>query len=929
MNLLSLMCCNFYINSGRDTIPENTTTDDLDQAAAQLAQSFEQSGDKSQIALAIQLWEKVLELIPDDHVSRPRMLNNLSNGYRLRFLHLGELDDIETAIVTIRQAVELTLDDHPQKPDMLNNLGAAYVAKFDHLGQLSDIDTAIVALSQAMEITDGHAGRSNNLGSAYFARFLHLGELNDLESAILAFKQAVELTPNDHPSKPARLNNIGTAHVLRFESLGNHCDIESAIVTLKQAVEITPDGHFSKPWSLMSLGRAYQCRFDHLEKQEADIESAIIALKHAVELTPDSHPLKPGRLNNLSSAYESKSSCLGGLDDIESSILTLEQAIALSPEDHAQNAGMLTNLGNVYQSKFSHSQNIADLDSALLSFQKASFQSTGKPFFQLQAAVYWSTLCSTPSMALKAYTRFFELIPRVVWLGQTIGHRYKEVARIGNTIGTAVATAISVGDLPLAIEWLEEGRSIIWGQIHQLRSPFTHLYDQHPEIAKQLQTVAQALDHAGTLPNQDIFGSMDKSKGAGLEKEAQSHRELARKYENLIRQIQSLPGFSSFLKAKPFSELASAAANGHVVILNVHVTCCDALVLCPSGDIIHVPLPNFSKDQARKLQEKLISSLQKNNVRIEHDDDEAKRLKTKNQGANNDHLASILASLWTNVVQPIWSNIEAKLPEKSQDNIPRITWCASGPFSFLPLHAAGIYTGPIDKYINISDFVVSSYTTTLRALIDATQKQRSVRVPSVLIVSQPATPGYPNLPGTLEEAKVIEKYTGSAKHLMHDEATTEAVIQDMDTHDIVHFACHGIQDFQDPLDSAFVLYDQKLKLKTLMSLSLKNAQLAFLSACETATGDEKLPEEAVHLAASMLAIGYPSVVATLWSIGDKEAPYVADKFYEKILVNCVSSRERKQSLSSAYALHEATKSLREEVGVVNFIKWVPFIHFGA
>ena len=41
-----------------------------------------------------------------------------------------------------------------------------------------------------------------------------------------------------------------------------------------------------------------------------------------------------------------------------------------------------------------------------------------------------------------------------------------------------------------------------------------------------------------------------------------------------------------------------------------------------------------------------------------------------------------------------------------------------------------------------------------------------------------------------------------------------------------------------------------------MTKSLEPAELAFLSACQTATGYEKLPEEAVHLVAGMLAAGF-------------------------------------------------------------------------
>jgi CHAT domain-containing protein len=49
-----------------------------------------------------------------------------------------------------------------------------------------------------------------------------------------------------------------------------------------------------------------------------------------------------------------------------------------------------------------------------------------------------------------------------------------------------------------------------------------------------------------------------------------------------------------------------------------------------------------------------------------------------------------------------------------------------------------------------------------------------------------------------------------------------------------------------------------------MKLDLKHAQLAFLSACETAKGDREQPDQAIHLAATMLFVGFKSVIGTMW-----------------------------------------------------------------
>ncbi|KAE9403515.1 TPR-like protein [Gymnopus androsaceus JB14] len=926
---------------------------------------FVHLGELSGINNAIVTLKEAIKLTPDGHANKILQLSNLGTTYHSRFSHLRELGDIESAIVALKQAVELAADDHADKSQLLNNLGKAYHSRFGHLRELSDIESAIVALNQAVKLTpDGHHKKSGwfrDLSEVYRTRFSQLGEVSDIESAIVALKQAMELIPDGHADKYPYLSDLGIAYELRFGHLGELGDIESAIVALKQAFILSPDDHANKSLCLNNLSLVYQTRFRHLGDSD-DLKTAIMALKQAIELTPDGHPSKSGLLNNLRDAYWSRVGYLGELSDLESTITALKQAVELTPDGHIKKSSWLNKLGKAYLSRFSRLGEVddiksaipSDIASAIAALKQAveltpdGFANKSRCLYDLGRAYYSqfgqsqntidhdsalsafqrASLLSS-ALAVQAYTRFFELIPQVVWLGKKVGHRYEELPHIGRVISAAAATAISAGDLPLALEWLNEGRSIIWGQILQLRSPLDNLNDQHPQIGKELETVIQALQNAETSINIDFVHSGIKE--ATLEEESQKHHRMAARYEELVQHIRGLDGFTSFLKPKKFSELVSAATHGPVITVNVDEDQCDALILCHSGVIIHVPLPMFSLKQAQQLHLKLISSLHFKGVRIDHNGDRATRLGLAS-GGKNDHFAMILKALWLNVVHPILSKIEDILHESAADTIPHITWCPTGPLTLLPLHAAGIYGDPTERNINISDFVVSSYTTTLSALINSAPKfkQHQAKIPTVLIVSQPKTPGMSPLPGTAEEAKVIQKYTLSTHtcHLNHDAATADAVMHKMGEYDFIHFACHGIQDIDNPLDSAFALYDQRLRLKALMSLSLDNVQLAVLSACQTATGDENLPEEAVHLAAGMLAVGYPSVIATLWSIGDMEAPLIADKVYANLLGHHDNSGESKSKMTPAYALHEATKNLRKEVGETNFVKWVPFIHLG-
>ena len=152
----------------------------------------------------------------------------------------------------------------------------------------------------------------------------------------------------------------------------------------------------------------------------------------------------------------------------------------------------------------------------------------------------------------------------------------------------------------------------------------------------------------------------------------------------------------------------------------------------------------------------------------------------------------------------------------------------------------------------------------------------------------------------------------------------ESVIEGIEAHSWVHFACHGVQDTIEPTKSALCLHDKRLELSTIITKSLSHADFAFLSACQTATGDEKLSEEAVHLAAGLMLAGYSSVVATMWSIRDKDAPVIAGHVYTELFSNT-----EPDSTGAAAALHRAVKLLRQEVGDLAFLSWVPFIHVGV
>ncbi|KDN36443.1 hypothetical protein RSAG8_10835, partial [Rhizoctonia solani AG-8 WAC10335] len=124
--------------------------------------------------------------------------------------------------------------------------------------------------------------------------------------------------------------------------------------------------------------------------------------------------------------------------------------------------------------------------------------------------------------------------------------------------------------------------------------------------------------------------------------------------------------------------------------------------------------------------------------------------------------------------------------------------------------------------------------------------------------------------------------------------------------------------------SGFSLHEGTLDLAAINRRFFKKKGLAFISACQTATGNVRLPDEAVHPASGMLMARYSSVIATMWSVVDEDAPFVADKVYGQLM------KEGKLGNGEAgKALHNAVAELRERMGEKEFGRWVPYINIGS
>ncbi|KAJ7122211.1 CHAT domain-containing protein [Mycena epipterygia] len=894
---------------------------------ASLLRRFERLGDLGDIEESVVMFKTALGLISDDNPEKAPLLNNLGGALLLRFQRFGKMNDLDQTVMLYRQAVTLTPDGDPNKPTRMNNLGNSLLLRFGRLGDLGDINECVVLFKKAVELVpQGHLEQPRlliNLSTSLQTRFEQFGDLGDINEAVTGFKEGVKITPDGHPNKPMMLANLAGSLKTRFQRLGNLEDINESVILHKKIAKIVPDSDPHKPGQLTSLSTSLRQRFDRLGDVD-DIDESILVSKEAVKLTPKGHPDKPGLLINLGISLSSRFQRFGDVRDINESVLVSKEAAKLIPDGHPDKPLMLTNFGNSFVYRFQRLQAPEDYGQLLIQYSSAACSKSGPALVRFQASCMWAHHAQMlqHTSTLNAYTVALDLLPELAWLALSISDRHHQLLKAEIVVRDAGAAAIAAGEYGKAVEWLEQGRSVIWGQFLDLRSPLGVLKQKYPNMADALTSLSIQLE--GAAIREKSPESMQNSIRQSNQIVAERYHDQAHKRDELLKKIRSLDGFERFLLPKPISDLSHAARRGPVVILNLSINSCDALVLMPglAEGVMHIPLTNFTIEDAGTWAESLGA--------LVNPGGRSERLGIKREGyvPPEARFAHILSELWWKVVKPVLDALAITNP--SRDNPQRMWWCPTGPLAFLPIHAAGVYGENEAFGSKLSDFVISSYTPSLTALIQGfragTESQDEVQL---LAVAQPSADGQSHIPGTQEELDHIQRLAKGKVPILRLEGTSASVKnvqQGMKKSRWVHFACHGVQNIANPTQSALLLAGSShLTLSNIIQLSLPNADLAFLSACQTATGAKDLQEEAVHLAAGMLLAGYRGVIATMWSIMDDDAPQVAADVYEHLFETSPPDPTR-----AAEALHLAVRKLREgSGGKKSFFHWVPFIHIGV
>ncbi len=262
------------------------------------------------------------------------------------------------------------------------------------------------------------------------------------------------------------------------------------------------------------------------------------------------------------------------------------------------------------------------------------------------------------------------------------------------------------------------------------------------------------------------------------------------------------------------------------------------------------------------------------------------------------------------LIRPVTSDLEGT-------GVDTLVFVLDGPLRNLPM--AALHDG--------EQFLIETYSTALTPglqLLDPQPLQRQ-QLQALVAGLTEGRQGFAPLINVDEEIqRILEQIGGEV--LKDPDFTSEQLRQALQRlpFPIVHIATHG--QFSSNADETFILtWDGRLDISQLDGLLRLSGldqgmtgpiELLTLSACQTATGDDRA---ALGLAGVAVRAGARSTVASLWYVNDQATVPLISQFYQELT---------DPTLTKAKALQRAQQRLLAQEQYRHPIYWAPFILVG-
>ncbi|KAF4343745.1 30S ribosomal S17P protein [Fusarium beomiforme] len=876
-------------------------------------------------------WETLTAASNDDPETQSYCLLYISQLTRDRYEATNQTEDLDKSVQLADEANQIAegLDEaNPQYPLALKFLRARLIERYALTGSESDLERGIVTARKSIQITNGiifdGVAHFEDLSALLGSKYLAKGAIEDIEEAISMGLKAIELETADSKStRPQLLARIGSLWGQKSLRTGSLDDMEEGIRLARQAVEEASDDELALADASNSLATLLGNRYS-ITGALIDIDEAIALERRALKMGGYKSTMLATALGNLAVLLQQRYQRSHELSDLEESTQFSNQALDAMPGDHPDRTRHQHDIGIKLARKFAITNHIEDLDKGIQSLRQAV---NNMPKSHPSRAIYLHSLASgliskgfltfdgngvdeQISVAREALKATPESHPAhgellyglgIALLGAQVTRKTK--TGIEEAI-TCFESAISQSNAPALCRIQacmsllpicpDQDRSLkaaklVMGLIPRIiprqqdnsdrQSSLAELAGFASDAAAVAIQAAQVVDALELLKQgQDLLGASAEQMQIDIAELEKLHPEYAAEFERLRNEIN-----------RPIDPDISASQS-------TALRDGQALRLYDAGkefdDLVEKirQLPKFDTFLQAPGLDDMQSITDRGPIII----------------INVSMIFCDAIIIMTDGIQTV-ALIDLSLEEIQQ----RVLAGERGSPGVLEW----LWDTIVCPVLNAIDFTgAPTRENWPHAMIQARKRRTPTRATNkAVLVAMETTPTLSRLAFAKQELGVVKSVCSSiGLETVESERKKAALIEQIRSCKVFHFAGHGCTDLQDPLKSYLCLEDvltNPLKVGGLLDLNLKDQPpfLAYLSACGTGRiQQEQFLDESVHLVSAFQLAGFQHVIGTLWEVNDEVCVEIAKVTYEGIRDGHMTDQ------SVAWGLHEASRRLRDK-----------------
>jgi tetratricopeptide (TPR) repeat protein len=434
-----------------------------------------------------------------DAADRAIALADLGNVLLQKFEMTEDVTCLDGAVRNGRAAVALCPPGHRYHPLLVSQLVGQLKNRFDRFGDRSDLDEAVQFGRQALAANSTALDVVGNLGVVLQLRYSRYGSADDLIDATDLARRAMDLAPKAGQWRGSSLVNLASTMYRIYDYTSDPANLDDVIGLYRDATAMFA-GHPMEGPALVMLAWSLLDRFNRTA-DGSDLSEAVEAAESAATLESSQRAFA---LSTLSVMLRRRHDVVEqpAAADLDRAVSAGREAVELTAVDHPDRARRLGELGRALRDRFLSRRRQADLTEFDVVLREAMSSRTAEAEARLSAAVTHGTLFHDIDQAGPAPDSFalaLRLLPLVAWHGLDRSAREDRLTGWAHLGTDAAATAIAAGEPVRAVEFLEQGRSVLWEQWLQRRSDLTEVVRVDPGLAGRLTAVRDALDTADAV----------------------------------------------------------------------------------------------------------------------------------------------------------------------------------------------------------------------------------------------------------------------------------------------------------------------------------------------------------------------------------------------------------------------------------------------